>query len=116
MKCQIVLLKLKINLWFFLFYSGISTFGLFIENVNKKIIPSFIFFLLSSDDLEMLDSFFIPSLIEISNCASGDERSISGSSGVGDRISDCSSSIEPVIEILIHLFIFFLLSADELEQ
>jgi hypothetical protein len=59
---------------------------LFVEYVNKRSVPPFSFFLLSFDELELQDSFFLSSLIEMPSCTSGVGISISNSSGFGARI------------------------------
>jgi hypothetical protein len=81
-----------------------------IEYVNERPIPSFDFFLLSSDGLELQDSFLSSSLIEMSSCVSGVGKSNLGFS--------CSGGESLLLTYLLNLeteyqffflFLFFLL-------
>jgi hypothetical protein len=86
---------------------GISTFGLSIEPVNEKPISPFGFFLLSSDELELLDFS-----MKMLSCISVVDRSILVSSCYGGGISTFGLHIELVNERSLPLPVFFLLTSD----
>jgi hypothetical protein len=54
--------------------SGITTFGLSAEYKSKRLSPPFSFFLLCTDELELLTTFFLRTLIKMISYASCAER------------------------------------------
>jgi hypothetical protein len=68
---------------------------LYVESLNEGSIHPSDFFLLSSDELELQDYFFLSSSIEMSSCTYGVGRLKLSSSCSGDRIFNFGLPIEP---------------------